>query len=81
MIFVIISAFAILLFYSIFKLTIGSIEHLGIKMNTFYPFNLKVDKPNAWSTLFYLIILIILSSIVLILAGARGEVNIPGLPA
>ncbi len=75
MTFIIIAVVAILLFWFVFKITIGSIEGLGFKLNTFYPFNLIVKRPTMWSTLFYLMVIAVLTLGVLILSNAEFKAS------
>ena len=63
-----------------YKLTIGSIESLGTSISTFYPFDVKVKRTGAWSTIFYLLVIVGLFSIILIFSG-QGLTKLPGLPA
>lgn len=65
------------LFLVVFKLTIGSIESLGVGMTTYYPFEVRVRKPNLWSSLFFVVVVAILTLLVILLSGG----NVPKLPA
>ncbi|MEK7526638.1 MAG: hypothetical protein AAB546_04110 [Patescibacteria group bacterium] len=71
MIFIVIASIVGLLFWIVFKLTIGSIEGLGFNLNRFYPFNLIIKRPTLWSTLFYLLVIGILTFGVLILSNRQ----------
>jgi hypothetical protein len=71
---------SILVIGLVYKLTVGSIEHLGTSISSFYPFDVKVKRTGAWSTIFYLLIVVGLFSLIVIFSR-QGLTKLPGLPA
>jgi len=68
---------AAIVFFLVFKFTIGSIESLGTKISLFYPFEVRVQKPNTWTTVVFIIITAALTLLVILLS--KGD--LPNLPA